>query len=110
MSPQAVSPINLYLPAAPAERGRGGAFYHPELDALRFFAFLLVFAHHALPGDVALYVNSGVPEGAARLLLAAKGAGAYGVDLFFTLSAYLITELLVREHLSRGRLSSASRA
>lgn len=106
MSTLAVSPTLLCPKAVPAERGAGvGAFYHPELDALRFLAFLAVFVHHALPNDLALYTGSGVPEAAARWLLTAKGAGAYGVDLFFTLSAYLITELLVREHLSRGRIN-----
>jgi len=66
-------------------------FYRPELDILRFGAFLLVFLHHALP-------HSGwVFAGVAR-------AGALGVDLFFALSAYLITELLLRERRSRGAI------
>ncbi|MBZ5633611.1 MAG: acyltransferase [Acidobacteriia bacterium] len=65
------------------------SFCRPELDILRFGAFLLVFLHHALP-------HSGwVLAGAAR-------AGALGVDLFFALSAYLITELLLRERRSFG--------
>jgi peptidoglycan/LPS O-acetylase OafA/YrhL len=80
-------------------------FYHPELDALRFFAFLAVFMHHALPRDAQLYVSKGFSPAVAEWLLAAKEAGAFGLDLFFALSAYLITELLLREHANRGSFS-----
>jgi peptidoglycan/LPS O-acetylase OafA/YrhL len=101
----------------PAERFRGRSntqvqprhvFYHPELDVLRFLAFLAVFFHHALPRDVALYRNNGFPAAVAAWLVTAKQAGAYGVDLFFVLSAYLITELLLREHASHGSFSISS--
>ena len=85
------------------ERSHG--FYHPELDALRFFAFLAVFLHHALPREAGFYINAGVPPAATEWLLAAKEAGAFGLDLFFALSAYLITELLLREHAKRGTFS-----
>ena len=80
-------------------------FYHPELDVLRFLAFLAVFFHHILPRDAALYTNSGFPAAVSEWLVSAKAAGAYGVDLFFVLSAYLITELLLREHANRGSFS-----
>ncbi len=80
-------------------------FYHPELDVLRFLAFLAVFLHHALPRDAALYTSSGIPAVLSGWLVTAKEAGAYGVDLFFVLSAYLITELLFREHANRGSFS-----
>ena len=81
------------------------AFYHPELDVLRFFAFLAVFFHHALPRQAAHYLNSGLSPAATEWLLNAKEAGAFGVDLFFVLSSYLITELLLREHAARGEFS-----
>jgi peptidoglycan/LPS O-acetylase OafA/YrhL len=80
-------------------------FYHPELDALRFFAFLAVFFHHALPRNASFYINGGIPPAVTQWLLAAKEAGAFGLDLFFALSAYLITELLLREHAKRGTFS-----
>ena len=80
-------------------------FYHPELDVLRFVAFLAVFMHHALPRDASLYVNSGLSPTATEWLLTAKEAGAFGLDLFFALSSYLITELLLREHANRGSFS-----
>ena len=40
----------------------------------------------------------------ANLLISIFGAGAYGVDLFFALSAYLITSLLLRERAATGAL------
>ena len=84
----------------------GNSFsYHPELDVLRFFAFFAVFLHHALPRDAALYISAGLSSTVTEWLLAAKTAGAFGVDLFFTLSAFLITELLYREYVSRGKFS-----
>lgn len=81
------------------------SFYHPELDVLRFVAFLAVFMHHALPRDASLYVRNGLSPVVTQWLLTAKEAGAFGLDLFFALSAYLITELLLREHASRGSFS-----
>ena len=77
--------------AAPVAETPGASsvyWYHPELDILRFCAFALVFVFHAIRGQ--LFVT-GFP------------AGAYGVDLFFTLSAYLITEILLREQRRFGR-------
>jgi peptidoglycan/LPS O-acetylase OafA/YrhL len=72
-------------------------FYHPELDVLRFFAFLMVFCHHALPHDPAFWVKLGVPSFLARIISGAGATGAFGVSVFFVLSSYLITELLLRE-------------
>ena len=83
----------------------GSVFYHPELDVLRFVAFLGVFMHHALPRDASSYIAAGFPPIATEWILAAKGAGAFGVDLFFALSAYLITELLLREAAKQGTFS-----
>ena len=67
-------------------------FYRPELDSLRFLAFSLVFLAHALPTDAAQ----------PHWLYALALTGSFGVKLFFTLSAYLITELLIREKVSFG--------
>lgn len=73
--------------AAPAARAR---FYRPELDALRFFAFVTVFCFHRadfLPLD---HVHHPIAYVIAWI-------GAFGVTLFFLLSAFLIVELLLRE-------------
>ncbi len=74
-----------------------GRFYRPELDVVRFLAFLLVFLYHSLPNAAdSRAVN--LPKGAAHSLYAAfASAAGYGLCLFFTLSAYLICELLLRE-------------
>lgn len=72
------------LPAVTSDNAR---FYRPDLDLLRFFAFLLVFYGHAL--------------GHTRV-------GALGVPVFFLLSAYLITELLLRELYRTGSVDIKS--
>jgi peptidoglycan/LPS O-acetylase OafA/YrhL len=79
-------------------------FYRPELDALRFFAFLGVFIFHAAPRTLDFYSGAGAPQWLSTLLISTFGAGAYGVDLFFALSAYLITSLLLRERAATGNL------
>jgi len=72
-------------------------FYRPELDFLRFLAFLSVFFCHALPFDDA---NHAYVSRAWQCLQAIREAGSFGVCLFFLLSSYLITELLRRELLA----------
>jgi peptidoglycan/LPS O-acetylase OafA/YrhL len=69
----------------PERSARQKNFYMPELDSLRFFAFLAVFVNH-------LCLLSGLGRVAAI-----SHVGAHGVDLFFALSAYLLTELMIRE-------------
>lgn len=60
----------------------------PGLDGLRGLAILPVIWHHATP----------------RLLPGVLGKGAVGVDLFFALSGFLITTLLLRELRRTGRV------
>jgi peptidoglycan/LPS O-acetylase OafA/YrhL len=85
-----------------------GAFWLPELDGLRSLAFILVYYHHTIgffwrdnPGNSPLY----------RFLYYADQRihnwGWVGVDLFFVLSAFLITSLLLRERegSDRGTIS-----
>lgn len=59
--------------------------FRPELQGLRAIAILLVIFAHA---------ELGLVEG-----------GFIGVDVFFVLSGFLITGLLVREHQQNGRLN-----
>jgi len=58
-------------------------FYHPELDALRFFAFLAVYICHSIPNvlvDGASRTNGALE---ARMLTTIKDTGNFGVCLFF---------------------------
>ena len=57
----------------------------------------MVFCHHALPHDPAFWVKLGVPSFLARIISGVGATGAFGVSVFFVLSSYLITELLLRE-------------
>jgi peptidoglycan/LPS O-acetylase OafA/YrhL len=79
-------------------------FYRPELDALRFCAFLAVYVCHSIPNGTVSAAAQAHGTSWLRLLAAVKDAGNFGVCLFFTLSAFLITELLRREEGAYGRV------
>jgi peptidoglycan/LPS O-acetylase OafA/YrhL len=68
-----------------ARQARG---YSPGLDGLRALAVLGVVAYHLAPG--------GLP------------GGFLGVDVFFVISGYLITSLIVRERNREGRTKLSS--
>ena len=79
-------------------------YYRPELDVLRFLAFLLVFLHHTLPsGNDPRVVH--LLKGWLPAFVALTDACGYGLSLFFTLSAFLICELLLREREKTGEIS-----
>ena len=84
-------------------RPRKLTFYRPELDVLRFFAFFLVFLTHAMPSTARLERIGGhnlllrISDGLFR-------GGVYGVDLFFCLSSFLITTLLLKEAQQTGTI------
>ncbi len=63
----------------------------PEIDFLRFIAVLLVLGHHAHP-----VVTNGQPVG--EVFGFWHRCGWVGVDLFFVLSGFLVTGLLLHEH------------
>lgn len=75
-------------PAEPAIRQTG---YVPELDALRGIAILMVLVAHF--NNEALVLEGSVVVGAITTKLALLGL--HGVDLFFVLSGYLITRILL---------------
>ena len=88
---------------APAKAPAARRFYQPELDGLRFYAFLGVFVCHTLPFEASFYHGLHLPM--PWLWGATVKAGAAGVDLFFALSAFLITSLLLREREETGDIS-----
>jgi peptidoglycan/LPS O-acetylase OafA/YrhL len=68
---------------------------------VRFLAFLLVFLHHILPYGGSPRLDSFL--GAfAPVYYAFAHACRFGLSLFFTLSAFLICELLLREREAAG--------
>src|SRR5881628_3062137 len=72
-------------------------FYFPELDAIRIFLFFGVWAYHAVPRQDHYYVEHHIPQLLASLITTAIKACMCSLDVFFILSAFLITELLLRE-------------
>ena len=75
----------------------GGKLYRPELDVIRFLAFLSVFTRHVFsPLPIHPPIN--------RVLNALFNQGAFGLCLFFVLSAFLISDLLMREREKNGRI------
>ncbi len=74
-----------HQPARQSANGSEATGFRPDIEGLRAVAVLLVLAFHA-----------GVP---------ALSGGFVGVDVFFVISGYLITGLLVREVSTTGRLS-----
>lgn len=76
-------------------------YYKPELDLLRFCAFLFVFFTHRM--DLAPIDPSRYYWGHHISLV-----GVFGVPLFFFLSAFLITELLTKEQDIFGKINIRS--
>ncbi|WP_274536947.1 acyltransferase family protein [Kitasatospora sp. CB01950] len=72
---------------ASRRKERGSSAFRPDIEGLRAIAVLLVLAFHAAP----------------KLL----PGGFVGVDVFFVISGFLITSLLVHEINKNGRLSLA---
>lgn len=72
-------------------------FYFPELDAIRIFLFFGVWSFHTLPRNASFFVAHSFPSPFASLVASAIQATICSLDVFFILSAFLITELLLRE-------------
>ena len=76
-------------------------YYRPELDIVRFIAFLLVFLSHEIPSTPDSRVDS-ILKGFAPVAYTISDACGFGLSLFFVLSAFLICELLLRERATAG--------
>ncbi len=74
-----------YEPGDPPDAAGPRFRYQPALDGLRAISILLVLTRHA--GLRGLFVS-----------------GDHGVDIFFVLSGFLITTLLLEEHRSSGHI------
>jgi peptidoglycan/LPS O-acetylase OafA/YrhL len=81
--------------------------YRPELDVVRFVAFLLVFIHHFFPPIAIRPEELAASTGREswRLTLSLAEMCAMGLCLFFTLSGYLITGILLAERANKGVIS-----
>ncbi len=95
--PESTAPITSPTATASALYSPSARFYLPALDGLRTVAFLMVWWHHALRFPP--FVEE-VPGNA--WLHAFRSSGQYGVPIFFVLSAYLITRLLLTEKAQTG--------
>jgi peptidoglycan/LPS O-acetylase OafA/YrhL len=82
---QAPRDVDLIVPPTSPRRGTGGGRYRPFLDGLRAVAVYLVVVFHA---------------GSDRF-----SGGFVGVDVFFVLSGFLVTQLLLRDLVATGAVS-----
>jgi peptidoglycan/LPS O-acetylase OafA/YrhL len=76
--------VRTYGPGPEVASERDRLSYQPALDGVRAIAILSVLASH---------------------MFSTLGPGGDGVDVFFVLSGFLITTLLLQEHHSTGRIS-----
>lgn len=65
----------------------------------------MVFFHHALPQDAQTYLHAGLSKEVSAWASSIVLSGGLGVDLFFVLSSFLITELFIREYNKYGRVN-----
>jgi peptidoglycan/LPS O-acetylase OafA/YrhL len=87
----------------PAVRPRS-RFYLPELDVLRCLAFMAIFLQHSFQKTPAYYFPDFHQDWIGRAVSILAYSGGYSVDLFFLISAFLITQLLLREQEATGTL------
>jgi peptidoglycan/LPS O-acetylase OafA/YrhL len=105
-TPAYQAPMALVVPAPPVAEARTtalptvGRLYIPALDGMRFLAFFLVFLHHFPPGDTFRAWSPYLAVVTQRVSL----FGWIGVDIFLTLSGFLIATLLLRELDETGQL------
>jgi peptidoglycan/LPS O-acetylase OafA/YrhL len=84
-------------------RSKPSRYYRPELDGVRCVAFFLVFIHHALRSILTMHPRLFAEH--REIAYAIANTAGFGLSLFFALSAFLITELLVRERAKTGTVN-----
>jgi peptidoglycan/LPS O-acetylase OafA/YrhL len=82
-----------------APKTRPESAYRAGLDVLRFVAFFLVFLHHTIE-RTPVFGRSFITT--IQTIIA--NGGGFGLQLFFTLSAFLICDLLLRERERCGKI------
>jgi peptidoglycan/LPS O-acetylase OafA/YrhL len=96
-TPRHVEPTPDANPVSPAPRGLKLIGRRPALDGVRGIAILMVLAFHFLPGDL-----TASPHTLVGTWAAVANFGGGGVDLFFVLSGFLITGILLDEQKTAG--------
>jgi peptidoglycan/LPS O-acetylase OafA/YrhL len=84
----------------PIKRSR---VFFPNLDSLRFLAFLLVFLQHGFYNAFISFKGSSYLSDRAISFL--FSGGSTGVQIFFVLSGFLITYLLLNEQKKMGQIN-----
>jgi len=97
MSSPVVDYVRPASPAGPRVPSLGGRI--PSLDGLRALSILLVLIGHARTTVPHL------PFSVRRWATAIPGNASQGVSIFFVISGFLITHLLLREQQKTGRIS-----
>ncbi|MEZ4937447.1 MAG: acyltransferase [Crocinitomicaceae bacterium] len=75
------------------KKSKSRRLHYKDLDALRFIGFLLVFIMHVK----SFFSEDLANESGKHLDNALTFGGVFGIELFFTISAFLITALAIRE-------------
>lgn len=74
----------------------------PGLDVLRFYACMLVIWQHSFSRSFNIFYAE---RGNGDIFKKFMATGEMGVQLFFCLSGFIITYLLITEHLKTGKIS-----
>lgn len=76
--------------------------YFRKLDTLRFFAFFLVFWQHAFSDYFINFTENPVLKTLVKTFVL---TGGVGVHVFFVISGFLITFLMIKEERYRGKIN-----
>ncbi len=77
--------------------------YFKNLDALRYIAFFLVFFSHAVLAPINTRVKNGQNE-TAKFIVESMDLSAHALSIFFVLSGFLITYIILQEIKLKGKL------